>query len=341
MDAKPDSSKRASKPVSQGDFPEPPNKQFQKPSGINVIVEDLLKKDTVGLISLDEFKAKREYLVQKGEEEHAQLLERKRAQLIREKKELVGKRANKAALSFADEIDADSDKDEGEHDGEEDRHEESAPKHRKVTADPSGQTTEIINNNNNNQAYTKKLGKNPNVDTSFLPDRDRDLASKVMREKLKQEWMQEQERIKNEEIQITYSFWDGTGHRKTTTCTKGTSIGKFLAIAQQKFPQIHNVGTEMLMFIKEDLILPHHYTFYDFIVNKARGKSGPLFQFDAKEDIRMLADASREKEDSHSAKVVERRWYERNKHIFPASRWELYDPEKTYSKYTIHGGEVN
>lgn len=33
--------------------------------------------------------------------------------------------------------------------------------------------------------------------------------------------------------------------------------------------------------------------------------------------------------------VVERRWYERNKHIFPASRWEVYDPNKDYGAYTI------
>lgn len=33
--------------------------------------------------------------------------------------------------------------------------------------------------------------------------------------------------------------------------------------------------------------------------------------------------------------------YERNKHIFPASRWEVYDPQKKWDKYTIHGGEVN
>ena len=27
--------------------------------------------------------------------------------------------------------------------------------------------------------------------------------------------------------------------------------------------------------------------------------------------------------------------YERNKHIFPASRWEIFDPEKTFESYTI------
>lgn len=30
-----------------------------------------------------------------------------------------------------------------------------------------------------------------------------------------------------------------------------------------------------------------------------------------------------------------RSWYERNKHIFPASRWEPYDPTKNWEKYTV------
>jgi hypothetical protein len=74
---------------------------------------------------------------------------------------------------------------------------------------------------------------------------------------------------------------------------------------------------------QEDLIIPAHYTFYDFILNKARGKSGPLFNFDVHDDVRLLADATREKDESHAGKVVERSWYQRNKHIFPASRWEV------------------
>jgi hypothetical protein len=40
-----------------------------------------------------------------------------------------------------------------------------------------------------------------------------------------------------------------------------------------------------------------HYTFYDFIINKARGKSGPLFNFDVHDDIRLLSDASKEKDE--------------------------------------------
>ena len=51
-----------------------------------------------------------------------------------------------------------------------------------------------------------------------------------------------------------------------------------------------------------------------------------LFSFDVHEDIRMINDASKEKDESHAGKVVERHWYDKNKHIFPASRWEVRAP---------------
>lgn len=92
-----------------------------------------------------------------------------------------------------------------------------------------------------------------------------------------------------------------------------------------------------MMYVKEDLIIPHHYTFYDFIINKARGKSGPLFSFDVHDDIRLTNDASVEKDETHAGKVMERSYYERNKHHFPLSRYEPYDPQKTYGKYSIKG----
>jgi hypothetical protein len=41
------------------------------------------------------------------------------------------------------------------------------------------------------------------------------------------------------------------------------------------------------------------------------------------DDVRLLADATKEKDESHAGKVVERNWYQKNKHIFPASRWEV------------------
>ena len=37
-------------------------------------------------------------------------------------------------------------------------------------------------------------------------------------------------------------------------------------------------------------------------------------------------------DDPTLTKVVDRRWYESNKHIFPASVWEEYKPDKDLSK---------
>ncbi len=57
--------------------------------------------------------------------------------------------------------------------------------------------------------------KNPHVDTSFLPDREREEAERKEREQLRLEWLTRQEELKKEDIEVTYSFWDGSGHRKS------------------------------------------------------------------------------------------------------------------------------
>lgn len=96
-------------------------------------------------------------------------------------------------------------------------------------------------------------------------------------------------------------------------------------------------SADSLLYVKEDLIIPHHFSFYDLIVTKARGKSGPLFNFDVHDDVRLVHDARIEKDESHPGKVIERRYFEKNKHVFPLSRYEVYDPSTTYDRYTIHG----
>jgi len=185
-----------------------------------------------------------------------------------------------------------------------------------------------------------KSKKDPTIDTSFLPDKQRDKKARSERERLEREWKEQQEAIKNEKLEITYSYWDGSGHRRQCVCLKGNTIGDFLEQARQdlsrEFRELSNIASDALIYVKEDLMIPQDLTFYDLIVTKARGKSGPLFSFDVHDDVRVGPIDSRiETDESHPGKVVERRWYERNKHIFPASRWELYDPTKDYGSYTI------
>jgi len=164
------------------------------------------------------------------------------------------------------------------------------------------------------------------------------------REELRQEWAAKQEKIKSEEIDITYSYWDGSGHRRQVRMRKGNSIHQFLQRCleqlRREFNELKLASVDQLMYVKEDLIIPHHSSFYDFIVTKARGKSGPLFSFDVHDDVRVVNNANIEKDESHAGKVCLRSWYERNKHIFPASRWEPYDPEKKWDKYTVSDKEA-
>lgn len=100
-----------------------------------------------------------------------------------------------------------------------------------------------------------------------------------------------------------------------------------------------------------------HYEFYFFIMNKTVGPGNiRLFNYSAEApptlspadettppnllssargginskivDINSLEGAD---DDPTFTKVVDRRWYERNKHIYPASVWQEFDPEKDYT----------
>ncbi|CEJ01744.1 hypothetical protein G6F70_008400 [Rhizopus microsporus] len=262
-------------------------------------IESQLKSSTVGLTELKDYRKIRENLEEQQKREAA------KTSLLNEDKKKKKKKRQLLKLSFAE-------------DGGEEEEEEGTKE-------------------NGEEKGTKKrrIMKDPTIDTSFLPDREREERERIEREELRKEWLAKQEQMKNEKIDITYSYWDGSGHRKVVTCKKGDTIQQFLELCRTQFPQLRGVNTDNLLYVKEDLIIPHHYTFYDFIVNKARGKSGPLFNFDVHDDVRLVNDATIEKDESHAGKVVERSWYERNKHIFPASRWEVFDPSKSYGKYRI------
>lgn len=45
-------------------------------------------------------------------------------------------------------------------------------------------------------------------------------------------------------------------------------------------------------------------------------------------DINTLEGAA---DDPKATKVVDRRWYARNKHIYPASTWQEFDPERDFA----------
>ncbi|XP_022146282.1 protein XAP5 CIRCADIAN TIMEKEEPER [Momordica charantia] len=282
-------------------------------SSTSEILETAFKKETVGLVTREEYVEKRVNIRNKIEEEEKEKLQK--LQQEEEELQLQKRRKRKirgnSRLSFSDDFENGSDEDD-----------------ENINLEPR-------------KIGRGKLGKDPTVETSFLPDSEREAEEQAERERLKKQWLREQEQIRNEALEITYSYWDGAGHRRVIQARKGDTIGEFLRAVQQQlapeFREIRTTSVENLLYVKEDLIIPHQHSFYELIVNKARGKSGPLFHFDVHEDVRTIADATIEKDESHAGKVVERHWYEKNKHIFPASRWEIYDPTKKWERYTIHG----
>ncbi|KAF7720900.1 hypothetical protein EC973_005788 [Apophysomyces ossiformis] len=265
-------------------------------------IESQLKSSTIGLTELRDYRKIKENLEEQQQREAA-----KTAPLGEEKKK-KRKKKQVMKLSFAND----------EEEGEDVERDDEVPEN---DAGSSG-------GESNGKSKRRRMLKDPTVDTSFLPDREREEKERQEREELRKEWLKKQEEIKKETISITYSYWDGSGHRKMVQCKKGDTISQFLDACRQQFPELRGVNVDNLLYVKEDVIIPHHYTFYDFIINKARGKSGPLFNFDVHDDVRLINDATVEKDESHAGKVVERGWYEKNKHIFPASRWEVFDPEK-------------
>ncbi|KAJ1965314.1 hypothetical protein IWQ62_002695 [Dispira parvispora] len=308
----------------------------------SVNVETKLKTSTVGLVQLEDFQRIRGELEERKARAAAKTLPAEKERLRKKRKtKTIGK------LSFqmddAEDVEAETPIEEPDTALKKGKSKEASPKtdNSPLTEETNSGDGEAPLSNEQHQSTTSKrfkFTKNPDVDTSFLPDRERDEQERLVREELRQKWLKEQERIKGETISITYSYWDGSGHRRVVQCKKGDSIATFLDKCRQQFYDLRGTTVDNLMYIKEDLIIPHHYTFYDFIINKTRGKSGPLFSFDVHDDIRLQHDASVEKDESHAGKVCLRTWYDRHKHIFPASRWEIFDPKKNYGKYTIKGG---
>lgn len=321
-------------------------------AGAGTTEELAFKAKTVGLVTAEQFLALASQV--EGHKSDEQLAEEKAAKALADvaaqkegvkqaKKRKRQRKKQLALLSFQDEEEG-GDDDDGDS-GDAGNNGEGGAAAAETRATLEGGEGGGTNGPPPLHAKKKLSKKDPTVDTSFLPDRDREGQIQAERVRLEQEWLERQVELQKEKLEITYSYWDGSGHRRACTITKGSSVGDFLEAVRKdlcrEFKELGSVASDALVYVKEDLILPHDVTFYDLIVTKARGKSGPLFHFDVHDDVRVgPLDSRIEKDESHPGKVVERRWYEKNKHIFPASRWEVYDPAKTYGSYTIAGGIV-
>ncbi|KJZ79507.1 hypothetical protein HIM_00976 [Hirsutella minnesotensis 3608] len=190
------------------------------------------------------------------------------------------------------------------------------------------------------------------------------------RDELRREFLALQEAVKATEIAMPFVFYDGAHiPGGTVRLKKGDFVWVFLdrcrkVVANRKGGEHGHrrgwarAGVDDLMLVRDTVIIPHHYDFYYFVMNKSIGPGGrPLFDFSAEappghDPVKSAPDAERlstastkaaaaaslpdistlegAADDPKMTKVVDRRWYARNKHIYPASTWQEFDPEKDY-----------
>ena len=286
--------------------------------------------------------------------------------------DLKKKKVKKAILSF----------------GDEEEEESSGPALSKPLAKSKSNGDSEVSNGH----APKKSKFAPNASVSIVP---KPLTKRTLlqesqeREVLRKEYLALQDRVKSAEFAIPFVFFDG-GNLPGGTCrvTKGDYIWKFLdgsrkvgaevgayedakernaASAARARREWAKVGVDDLMMVRGEIIIPPHYDFYYFIMNKTKGPGGKmLFDYSTQPPAKSEEEAEKKEDgtipddydplsrptaakvkpkpttpitelegandDPSFTKVVDRRWYEKNKHIYPASVWQTFDPEKDYLK---------
>lgn len=68
----------------------------------------------------------------------------------------------------------------------------------------------------------------------------------MLREELRKKWLKEQEALKGEEIEIVYSYWDGSGHRKSVSVS--VRFGSLVVLEIDDHPSLTDIIAEPPMY---------------------------------------------------------------------------------------------
>ncbi|KAK2614800.1 hypothetical protein N8I77_001601 [Diaporthe amygdali] len=373
--------------MSNSPTPSQAQSRFKAPN--NMSTQERISTNTVGLVNLSDFRKRRAEVLEQQEREAREALRSGTTTPLIDRSQSATpsnlsdggserpvkkqKKPKKALVSFGDD--------------EEDN--DAGPvlklKAKGITATDSSTTGDDQPEPSTNGDIATKDGKKPsgkilaNASVGFVPRAMTKSALRreaAERDTLRKEFLALQEAVKATEIAMPFVFYDGTnipggtvrvkkGEFVWVFLDKSRKVGAELGVGGEKNANVRRewarVGVDDLMLVRGTMIIPHHYEFYFFIMNKTVGPGNVrLFDYSAEAptkiprasgspepppnplstpagkggintnlvDINTLEGAD---EDPAFTKVVDRRWYERNKHIYPASVWQEFDPEKDYT----------
>mgnify|MGYP002355282966 CR=1 FL=1 len=214
-------------------------------------METQFKQATVGLVSAEEYARKRLELEKQQEEDRVRD-EAAKAKALKKKED-----KRKHALSMLS-FDVEDDDDLDFPPKTKKKKTEKTSETKSTNSVTPSDTTTPVETKDTSQP--KALRKDPTADTSFLPDRSREEQERIERARLAEEWEAAQARARAEKIEVVYSYWDGSGHRRSAVVERGWTIEQFLTKCRQDlsdaFREVRALGPEQLMYVKEDVIIP-------------------------------------------------------------------------------------
>ncbi|EME78910.1 uncharacterized protein MYCFIDRAFT_157600 [Pseudocercospora fijiensis CIRAD86] len=341
-----------------------PNSRFTTQA---VSAEDKLKADTVGLQTLDAFRKRRAEAFESGAPTPDGRESTPKAEFKKRKKGGL----KKGGLSFG-----------GDDEDDEDTNASAPATESEDAASP---------------APFKKKSLRPNSSVGLQPramTKSAMLKEAQLKDALRKEYVRIQEAVRATEFVLPFAFYDGRNvPGGKVRLKKGDKIWLFLERARKLGAELGRgdrgrrdwarISVDDLMIVRGDIIIPHHYDFHYFLLNKTHGYHGQLFAFSAdptpatpahllhkfseestpvpEDEPSHLQTAAQRKlqaaqhsgppdselegfgDDPNDTKVVDRRWYERSKHIYPMSSWQEFDAEKEeeYKKGVRKDGNGN
>ncbi|KRW99734.1 hypothetical protein PPERSA_07811 [Pseudocohnilembus persalinus] len=274
--------------------------QFNKSKGDKL--EEEFKKYTDGLTTREEFmkrqkniqdinlvsikqqinqKSKR--LKNKEDDEQQKEIRLKKQKMIEKKKEQ--KKKQQQQLSFYDE-DEDEEHDDENKEQNNDKNQNNTEKKEKL------QEKNKDNDKETEHEQIKKkvqIGKNPFVNTEFLPDQERDRLINMEKEKLQLEYIQRKEKLENQIVELQYAYWDGFNVVKKLRVKQKTTIFDFIEMCRknllEEYPHLAKTKGINLIAVARDQLLPTKLSFYEIIESNLKNKLGQqIFNFKEKQE---------------------------------------------------------